>query len=260
MTKLFQVDAFTSETFKGNPAAVCLLDTPAEPRWMQAVAEEMNLSETAFVSPRPDGFDLRWFTPTQEENLCGHATLASAHVLFEQDVLNNEPANFYTKSGWLQVKQNGDEYEMRFPAEPATEMPAPPILLRTLGVSPLYTGQNRMDILLHVANETIVRDLKPNFFELDQIPVRGIIVTSASGDPRYDFISRFFAPRSGIPEDPVTGSAHCCLGPYWAKRLGKTKLSGYQASRRGGVVGVNVQDDHVYLTGQAVTVFTGNLH
>ncbi len=260
MTKLFQVDAFTSEKFKGNPAAVCLLEKPADPQWMQDVAAEMNLSETAFVSPRSDGFDLRWFTPTQEENLCGHATLASAHVLFEQGLLKNEPANFFTKSGKLVVNKRDSEYEMRFPAEPATEMPAPPILLRTLGVSPVFTGQNRMDVLVHIPDEDTVRNLNPNFYELEQIPVRGIIVTAESSDPKYDFISRFFAPRSGIPEDPVTGSAHCCLGPYWADRLGKTDLVGYQASRRGGQVGVAVNPEHVVLIGQAITILTAKLH
>lgn len=263
MTPIYQVDAFTSEPFKGNPAAVCVLEEPADPQWMQAVAAEMNLSETAFVSPRTDGFDLRWFTPTQEEGLCGHATLATAHVLFEQGMLNHqERAVFFTKSGELHVTPHNDaaEYKMRFPAEPATEMPPPPILLRTLDVSPVFTAQNRMDVLLHVQDEATVRSLQPNHYELEHIPVRGIIVTSASSDPRYDFVSRFFAPRSGIPEDPVTGSAHCCLGPYWAERLGKSELQGYQASARGGHVGVLVAEDHVDLIGKAVTVFSGNLH
>jgi predicted PhzF superfamily epimerase YddE/YHI9 len=260
MAKIYQVDAFTTEKFKGNPAVVCLLDRPADDHWMQSIAAEMNLSETAFVFPIPDGFSLRWFTPTIEVDLCGHATLATAHVLFETGVLPaNRQARFHTLSGVLTVDLQDNMLLMRFPAEPPKEMPVLPIVSRIFGVTPVYTGQNRFDMLIHVRDADTVTDFVPDFYELSQIPVRGIILTSKSEDPQFDFISRFFAPRVGVNEDSVTGSAHCCLGPYWSKILGKTELRAYQASARGGEVRVQVLPTAVNLGGYAVTVMHGEL-
>ncbi len=260
MIPLYQVDAFTTEKFKGNPAGVVLLEKEADEKWMQNVAAEMNLSETAFVSPAADGYDLRWFTPAAEVDLCGHATLASAHILFETGRLApHEIARFFTKSGRLTVKKNQDRLEMDFPAEPATEIAPPPVLLRALGFAPTFCGQNRMDLLLELNDPELILQLQPDFRELAQIPVRGIIVTSRSHDKKYDFISRFFAPRYGVNEDPVTGSAHCCLAPYWGQKLGRSSLVGYQASARGGVVYVTNAGDRVLLAGHAVTIFKADL-
>lgn len=260
MAKIYQVDAFTTEKFKGNPAVVCLLDHPADDHWMQAIAAEMNLSETAFVLPTTDGFSLRWFTPTTEVDLCGHATLAAAHVLFETGVLQkSQQAVFETLSGVLTVSLQDKMLVMHFPAEPPKEMPILPIVIRIFGVTPVYVGQNRFDMLVHVRDADTVTDFIPDFYELAQIPVRGIILTSESEDDRFDFISRFFGPRVGVNEDSVTGSAHCCLGPYWAEILGKKELHGYQASARGGEVRVQVLPSAVTLGGYAVTVLQGEL-
>jgi PhzF family phenazine biosynthesis protein len=260
MAKLYQVDAFTTEKFKGNPAVVCLLDRPADDHWMQAIAAEMNLSETAFVLPIPDGFSLRWFTPTTEVDLCGHATLATAHVLFETGILPaNQQARFRTRSGILTANLEDNMLVMRFPTEPPKEMPTLPIIARIFGVTPVYVGQNRFDMLVHVRDADTVTDFIPDFYELSQISARGIILTSKSEDPQFDFISRFFAPRVGVNEDPVTGSAHCCLGPYWSEVLGKKELHGYQASARGGEVRVQILPSAVMLGGYAVTVLRGEL-
>jgi PhzF family phenazine biosynthesis protein len=260
MAKIYQVDAFTTEKFKGNPAVVCLLDRPADDHWMQAIAAEMNLSETAFVLPISDGFSLRWFTPTTEVDLCGHATLATAHVLFETGVLSaDQQARFHTRSGILTVNLADKMLKMHFPAQPPKEIPTLPIVLRIFGVTPVYVGQNRFDMLVHVRDADTVTDFIPDFYELAQISARGIILTSKSEDDRYDFISRFFAPRVGVNEDPVTGSAHCCLGPYWSEILGKTELCAYQASARGGEVRVQVLPSAVMLGGYAVTVLRGEL-
>lgn len=257
---LYQVDAFTDKPFKGNPAAVCLLPEPADEIWMQSVAAEMNLSETAFLHPQDDGFNLRWFTPAVEVDLCGHATLASAHVLWETGVLPlQEPAQFLTRSGLLTAAYHRDWIEMDFPAKAPEPVTPPEGLLQALGVSTHYTGSNRMDYLVEVETEEAVCTLNPDFVRLAQLPVRGVIVTSRASMPGYDFVSRFFAPTAGVPEDPVTGSAHCCLGPYWQSRLGQTELTAYQCSRRGGTVKVRVTPDRVFLSGQAVTVFRGDL-
>jgi len=257
---LYQVDAFSEEKFRGNPAAVCLLETSAEESWMQAVAAEMNLSETAFLWPQKDGFQLRWFTPTVEVDLCGHATLASAHVLYEfNKVSSNKPIHFHTKSGLLIVQQQDGSLVMDFPAEPAEEIPPLQILLSILDLSPLYTGRTRSNLLVHVREEQQLYDFKADADTLLQIPMEGIILTSETENPDFDFVSRFFAPRCGILEDPVTGSAHCCLGPYWAPKRGNNKMVAYQASKRGGIVGVQVDGDRVYLTGKAVTVMVGAL-
>jgi predicted PhzF superfamily epimerase YddE/YHI9 len=257
---LFQVDAFTDTAFAGNPAAVCLLDGPADARWMQQVAAEMNLSETAFVRPLAEGWELRWFTPAVEVDLCGHATLASAHVLWEQGrVPPGEPIRFHTRSGVLTARPAADGIELDFPATPAEPAAAPPGLAAAVGAAPRFVGRNRFDYLLELDSEAAVRGLRPDLRALAAVPVRGIIVTARSAVPAFDFVSRFFAPASGVPEDPVTGSAHCCLGPFWAGRLGKDELRAYQASARGGVVGVRVAGQRVYLRGRAVTVLRGEL-
>ena len=257
--RITQVDAFTPVPFGGNPAAVCVLDAPADAGWMQNVAREMNLSETAFLDPRPEGYNLRWFTPAVEVDLCGHATLASAHVLWEEGRLAaGVQARFHTRSGWLSAQQNGDWIEMDFPAKLEQAAPPPPQLEAALGAAPKYVGRNVFDYLVELESEAAVRSLAPDFGILKRLGVRGVIVTSR-GSNGYDFVSRFFAPGSGIDEDPVTGSAHCCLAPFWSSRLGKTEMLAYQASARGGVVRVRVEGDRVHLGGQAVTVLRGEL-
>jgi PhzF family phenazine biosynthesis protein len=258
--KITQVDAFTNQPFRGNPAAVCILSQPRDGSWMQLVAREMNLSETAFLHRQNDGYGLRWFTPAVEVALCGHATLASAHVLWEEGHLSSDQqARFRTQSGLLAASRAGEWIELDFPAvveEPA----APPSgLEEALGVKAGYVGRNRFDYLVELESEEVVRGVKPDFGVLKRLPVRGIMITSRSASIDYDFVSRFFAPATGVDEDPVTGSAHCCLGPFWGKRLGKTELVGYQASARGGVVGVGLRGDRVRLRGQAVTVLVGDL-
>ena len=257
---LFQVDAFTDTPFAGNPAAVCVLPETRDVRWMQSVAQEMNLSETAFLLRQADGFNLRWFTPAIEVDLCGHATLASAHVLWEAGYLKpEEQARFSTRSGLLTAMRRGDWIELDFPAEPEASATAPPSLAKALGVTPKYVGRNRFDYLVEVESEDTVRNLKPDFNLLGEIPSRGFIVTSRAISSGYDFVSRFFAPGAGINEDPVTGSAHCCLGPHWSRPLGKTEFLAYQASARGGVVRVRLSGDRVHLGGKAVTVLRGEL-
>ena len=258
--KIFQVDAFTDKPFTGNPAAVCILTEPRDAIWMQNVAREMNLSETAFLCEQKDGFNLRWFTPTVEVDLCGHATLASAQILWEIDLLTpQEQAKFYTRSGLLTAERKGDLIELNFPATPNESANAPPELSMALGITPKYIGKSKFDYLVEVDSEEIVRNLKPDFTLLKTLQVRGIIVTSSAKSSGYDFVSRFFAPAEGIDEDPVTGSAHCCLGPFWRERLGKNEFIAYQASERGGIVHVRVSNKRVYLGGQAVTVLRGEL-
>ncbi len=258
--RIVQVDAFTARPFGGNPAAVCVLDSAAEPGWMQNVAREMNLSETAFLVPAADGFDLRWFTPTVEVALCGHATLASAHVLWQdRHLAAGAAARFHTKSGLLTAERHGDWIELDFPSQAATAHDALPGMLEALGARAAYVAKNRTDFLVEVRTAAEVRALRPDLTALRALPIRGVMVTAPSDEPAYDFISRFFAPGAGVDEDPVTGSAHCCLAPHWAAKLGKTSLTGYQASARGGVVRVIVAGDRVKLSGQAVTVLTGEL-
>jgi len=257
---LFQVDAFTEAPFSGNPAAVCVLSQPADEAWMQHVAREMNLSETAFLWPSEEGFQLRWFTPVTEVELCGHATLASAHILWTEGyVRSDEPIRFATRSGVLAVIRHGEWIELDFPATPAEPVAAPPALLEGFNVTPVFVGRSRFDYLVEVESEDVVRRLAPNLAVLETIPTRGIIVTSRATTPPFDFVSRFFAPRVGVPEDPVTGSAHCCLGPFWSQRLGRTELLAYQASPRGGVIRVRVAGERVHLGGRAVTVWRGEL-
>ncbi len=258
--RIVQVDAFTDTPFRGNPAAVCLVPEPQTDLWMQLVAREMNLSETAFLHRQKDGFSLRWFTPTVEVDLCGHATLASAHVLWEDGHLTPDTqARFHTRSGLLTADRRGAWIEMDFPAKREEPVPAPPGLAEALGVTPKYVGRNQFDYLVEVEAEEAVRSLKPDHTALAKLPVRGVIVTSRAATHEFDFVSRFFAPGSGIPEDPVTGSAHCALGPFRAARLGKKELVAYQAAPRGGVVRVRLADDRVLLGGQAVTVLRGEL-
>ena len=253
----FQVDAFTAKPFTGNPAAVCLLEKEAEADWMQAVAAEMNLSETAFVAPLANGFGLRWFTPATEVDLCGHATLASAQVLWETGRLaEDDTVNFHTRSGVLTAKRAGDWIELDFPATPAEP---PPGLSDLLGSVPRFVGRSRFDLLLELTDAEELSELDPDFVGLSSLPVRGFIVTAKSDVPEYDFLSRFFAPATGVREDPVTGSAHCALAPYWAKKLGKPEMTAFQASKRGGVVKVKLAGERVLLRGQAVTVLRGEL-
>jgi len=258
--KITQVDAFTDRLFSGNPAAVCILEEPPEEWWMQDVAREMNLSETAFVLPHEEGFDLRWFTPATEVDLCGHATLATAHVLWQDGYLaEKEEARFHTRSGLLTATRRGEWIEMDFPAQPAAPAEAPSQLAAALGVRPVWVGRAREDLLVEVEDEKEVRTLHPDLSALRAIPARGIIVTSRAVADRFDFVSRFFAPRVGVDEDPVTGSAHCTLAPFWSERLGRDELVGYQVSNRGGVVRTRHQGDRVILSGQAVTVLRGEL-
>jgi PhzF family phenazine biosynthesis protein len=257
---IFQVDAFTTKPFAGNPAGVCVLSQPAEESWMQNVAREMNLSETAFLFREGDGFRLRWFTPAVEVDLCGHATLASAHILWEMGYARpDEKVSFQTRSGVLTAERRGDWVEMDFPAKPEEPAPEPAGLGQALGVKIQYLGRNQFDYLVEVTSKEIVGTLKPDFTLLGTLPIRGVIVTSLSSSREYDFVSRFFAPRVGVNEDPVTGSSHCCLGPFWANRLHKNELVAYQASPRGGVIRVRVMGPRVILGGQAVTVLRGEL-
>lgn len=266
---IVQVDAFTATPFGGNPATVCVLKTARDEKWMASVAMEMNLSETAFLVPAaPDAngetaFHLRWFTPAIEVALCGHATLASAHVLWSEGHLQpHAAARFHTKSGLLTCTRAGDWIEMDFPATFVQSADPPAQLSEALGAEFKFTGRSKFDYLVELADEAAVRALQPNQHLLRQLPVRGVIATapaSPSSAGLYDFVSRFFAPGAGVDEDPVTGSAHCALAPYWAERFGKPEMTGYQASRRGGIVKVRPVKDRVFLKGQAVTVLRGEL-
>jgi predicted PhzF superfamily epimerase YddE/YHI9 len=256
---LFHVDAFTDRPFAGNPAAVCLLPSRREDRWLQAVAREMNLPMTAFLVKQADLFDLRWFTPTVEVDLCGHATLASAHILWQQGQASGDEIRFSTKSGVLKAIRCGDNIELDFPLIPEEAAEPPPGLLEALGVSAKYVGKNQFGYLVELESEVTLRELTPNFKRLTTVPMRGVVVTSTSADPLFDFVSRFFAPAIGVDEDQVTGSAHCCLGDFWRKRLNKSEFLAFQASARGGVVKVRVVKDRAFLSGKAVTVTRGEL-
>jgi PhzF family phenazine biosynthesis protein len=259
--RIVQVDAFTATPFTGNPAAVCILAAPADEIWMQQVATEMNLSETAFLLPESDGYRLRWFTPAVEVKLCGHATLASAHVLWEDGHLpTGAVARFHTLSGLLTATHEDDGWiTLDFPSQPSMPIATPAGLTEALGAEPISVGKNGSDILVELASEREVRELRPDVTRLLAIQARGIIVTSRSESGTYDFISRFFAPAVGVPEDPVTGSAHCCLAPFWAERLRRNEMTGYQASARGGVVRVRTAGERVLISGQAVTTLRGEL-
>jgi PhzF family phenazine biosynthesis protein len=264
--RITQVDAFTDRRFSGNPAAVCVLPEPRDPRWMQDVAAEMNLSETAFVVPL-DGegrFHLRWFTPNSEVDLCGHATLATAHALWEEGhVPAGADCRFETRSGLLTARRGPRGIELDFPREAVesevTSAAELAILEAAIPAAIRFAGRNRFDLLVELDDEETLTGLRPDIRKLEQLACRGVIVTSRSDDPAFDFASRFFAPRVGVDEDPVCGSAHCCLGPYWGEKLGKTELTGHPRSRRGGSVGVRVEGPRVVLIGRAVTVMRGEL-
>jgi len=259
--KCWQIDAFTDRPFGGNPAAVCWLEQDARDDWMQAVAAEMNLSETAFVRHADDGYRLRWFTPAVEVDLCGHATLAAAHALWTAKIADQDsPLRFHTRSGVLTCTKDGEFIELDFPALPAKAVPAPDGLLQALGVAaPNFVGRTKFDYLVVLDSPAELRAMRPNFADLVTVPTRGVIVTTPSDNLRYDFLSRFFAPAVGIDEDPVCGSAHSCLGPFWAERLGKQTLLAYQASARGGELRLRPGGERVAIGGQAVTVWQGEL-
>lgn len=258
--RITQVDAFTDRPFRGNPAAVCVLPAPRPAAWMQELAREMNLSETAYLTAEADGYRLRWFTPSVEVDLCGHATLASAHVLWEEGHLPaGATARFHTRSGVLTAVREGEWIRMDFPAQPPVATAPPAGLAEALGADPAWVGRNQADLLVELPTEEAVRTLRPDLRRLRTIPVRGVIVTARATGGDAHFVSRFFAPAVGVDEDPVTGSAHCCLAPFWAERLALREMVGYQASARGGVVRVAVQEDRVSLGGQAVTVLRGEL-
>ncbi len=264
--RITQVDAFTNRRFAGNPAAVCVLSEPADESWMQDVAAEMNLSETAFAQKLGAGsrFGLRWFTPTKEVDLCGHATLATAHVLWEEGHLpRGETAMFETRSGLLTAREGQGGIELDFPAEPVsremTDVAELARLRSALGVPFQFAGFNRFDLLVELESEAMVRKLSPDIRALGEFPVRGVIVTGRSNSEAYHLVSRFFAPQVGVDEDPVCGSAHCCLGPHWGQKLGLTSLVAHQVSCRGGIVGIRLEGSRVVLIGQAVTVLRGEL-
>ena len=271
---IYIVDAFTDQAFSGNPAAVCLLDQPAPEPWMRSVAAEMNLSETAFLVRNDAAWRLRWFTPTVEVDLCGHATLASAHVLMTTggeipEGIGETGLRFETRSGTLTAERSGTSIAMDFPATPAEPATPSERLITALHPAapprPVAAGRNGADWLIELENEETVRSLAPDFGDLAEIDARGVIVTAAAGDstlrahPQTDFVSRFFGPAVGVNEDPVTGSAHCTLGPWWSERLAVSDLTARQLSARGGTVGVQVRGDRVTLTGKAVTVLEGRL-
>lgn len=257
---LYLVDAFTGMPFKGNPAAVCLLHSPADEAWMQNVAAEMNHSETAFVYPEQSGYGIRWFTPTTEVELCGHAALASVHVLREAGIIKDgEDVVFYAKSITITAKCSDGRIEMDFPILPVDAVETPDGLIEAIGVEPVSCSANKRLLLVELADEDAVREFNPDFTRIAAVDAPCLLITAKSDCNAYDFVSRFFAPRMGINEDPVTGSAHCSLGVYWQQRLGKSELIGYQASSRGGVVGVRVEGNRTYLSGMAVTVMTGVL-
>jgi PhzF family phenazine biosynthesis protein len=263
--KISQVDAFTDRPFAGNPAAVCVLSEPVSERWMQDVAAEMNLSETAFVTPQGGSrFGLRWFTPRNEVDLCGHATLATSHMLWEEGFLPaDQSALFETRSGLLTARPGPGGIELDFPSNPVMEKLQDPAqlaeLISALGAPVQFVGRSCFDLLVDLGDADLVRGLRPDIRRLEQFKVRGVIVTGRSRSPECDFVSRFFAPAVGIDEDPVCGSAHCCLGPYWAEKLGRSELVAHQVSCRGGIVKVRVEGPRVVLIGRAVTVLRGEL-
>lgn len=259
MIPIYQIDAFADAPFTGNPAAVCLLDGVRDDAWMQNVAAEMNLSETAFLLEEGDAWRLRWFTPAVEVDLCGHATLASAHMLWEEERLPDDAtARFLTRSGLLTARRDGEWIELDFPATPPEPAAAPDGLAEALGASPVWVGRSRFDLIVELETEMEVRRLRPDISALARLPARGIIVTAlATSGP--DFVSRFFGPAVGVDEDPVTGSAHCALTPMWADRLGRRTMTAFQASARGGTVRVELAGDRVRLAGRTRTILRGEL-
>ncbi len=258
MCEIYQVDAFSETPFQGNPAAVCLLEEDRETDWMQALAMEMNLSETAFLRPCDKGYELRWFTPATEVNLCGHATLASAHVLRTERQIDDSELRFFTRSGTLVARFSNAGIELDFPADPVKPLTHDTDLAAILGQPVVASAQGREDWLVELANERAVKECRPDLIRLAALPTRGLIVT-ASGSGDVDFVSRFFAPAVGIDEDPVTGSAHCTLADYWHARLGQRIMQARQLSARGGRLQVRLDRGRVYLTGKATTLFKGTL-
>ncbi len=259
--RVFTVDSFTDKPFKGNPAGVCLLEAPETDSWMQSVAAEMRHSETAFLL----GDSLRWFTPAVEVDLCGHGTLATAHVLYSVGLASG-PLSFSTRSGVLTADRTEDGLiTLDFPAHAPVESATPEGLVAALGTSPVWAGMSRFDLLVEVESEQVVRDLDPDLDPdlagIAAVDARAVIVTAPATETKdADYVSRFFAPRVGVPEDPVTGSAHCVLSPYWTAKLGRSALVGAQLSARGGFVRTTLRDDRVELAGRAVTVWSGDLH
>lgn len=258
--KIFVADAFTYTPYTGNPAAVCLLPCEKPDEWMQCIAAEMNLSETAFLIKLEDGsFSLRWFTPASEVSLCGHATLASAHILWEQQLTQETEIRFYTKSGLLTALRRGDRIELNFPVERDKPAEPPDVLAESINAAFAYVGRNRMDYIVEVKDQQTVASIQPDFEKLKSLETRGVIVTAKADDDGMDFVSRCFYPAIGINEDPVTGSAHCCLAPYWGNKLNKTIMSAKQLSLRGGGMEVELAGDRVLLRGHAVTTLYGTL-
>ena len=259
-TPLLHVDAFADAPFTGNPAAVCLLERAQSTDWMQALAAELNLPATVFVVDAGDGHDLRWFSPLAELALCGHGTLAAAHALWQTARLAaTDSARFATRSGPLSATSREGWIAIDLPAEVATASAPPVGLLDALGAKARWVGRNRLDYVIEIDDEPALRTLAPDLGALAAIETRGVIVTARASTPGIDFVSRFFAPRVGIPEDSVTGSAHCCLAPLWASRLGTSRLTARQLSARGGLVRASVEGARVVLSGQAVTVLRGEL-
>ncbi len=258
--KIYHVDAFTSQPFAGNPAAVCLLTRPRPDEWLQKVAAEMNLSETAFLLREGACYRLRWFTPRVEVELCGHATLASAHILFETKLAKpDETIHFFTQSGELKATRAEGWIELDFPTMQGRQIEPPAGLMAALGVQACDVWDYGTKVLVEVGSEQTVRELKPDFAALVKQPHADVIVTSRPATAEFDFVSRFFAPQLGINEDPVTGSAHCALAPYWSLKLGKTEFKAHQVSKRGGVLHVRLAGERTFLRGQAVTVSSGEL-
>jgi PhzF family phenazine biosynthesis protein len=257
---LYQVDAFTDVPFKGNPAAVCLLGGPEPETWMQSLAAEMNLSETAFLLPEGDGWRLRWFTPAVEVDLCGHATLASAKVLFtEHPALRKEPIKFFTRSGELMAWWKEGAIELDFPAMRPENLNVPDGIELALGFQPVKAAFSGNYFVFEAADEGLIREAKPDFPVLKTLPMPEVIITAKSDGTEFDFISRFYAPQLGINEDPATGSAHCLLAPYWAQKTGKREFCAYQASKRGGTLHLRLDGERVRITGEAVIIFTAEL-
>ncbi len=252
--KLYVVHAFTDGPGSGNPAAVCILEEEISSHTKQAIASEVGFSETAFLLKKENSFELRWFTPKQEVELCGHATLASAHILWELGIVRvDSDAVFFTKSGTITARRKDGLVEMDFPSERPWETETPVNLLKAISAKPLYVGRNRFDYIALYESEEIVKNTVVKLLHVSNLDSRGLIITSLSNSSRYDFVSRFFAPNAGIDEDPVTGSAHCCLCPFWSFRTGKTQLVGFQASKRGGIVRTNLVGERVLLSGEAIT-------
>lgn len=255
------INTFTDQPFKGNPAAVCLLTGENDSKWMQRIAKEINMPVTAFVQSHNGKWKLRWFTPSIEIPICGHGTLASSFFLWDKGyVPRDQQIAYQTKGGLLIAKFVEGMVQLEFPSLREKESAVPDLLIKALSVVPAYVGQNKWDLLVEVQSEEIVRNLKPDIDSIAQLPVRGVIVTSQSDSSEYDFVSRFFSPAQGLDEDQVTGSAHCCLGPYWNRKLDKSIFIAYQASERGGMLKVEVTENTVKLSGHAVTIFEGNLN